>query len=411
MAKRVRRIFQVVLVTIGVLALGGAAYRVISTRQAEIAKAAASVAVEPSSGPTGLHPFVSTRDWNTKGEIKLEFCSETAGCTDFGTLEAGKRERSQAIPSRIEGPSAKAPTDVKPGRYEIVATSGTRKLKTPFTVVAFKIGNPPAPVSYASADPRSLEVAAPREVAKGAACQPSVLPDGRFAIGRTLFDPSTAVTQDLVAQGAELVWSGAGEHLAIITSDRKEIRLASPDGSGAQTVVREARGLLSSVSFSSAGDHFAFVARPDPSVQGGPARAIVRVFSLLDGASRDVVPGNAVVWNPSGDTLAVEASGAIFSATLDGKTTRLTDGVRPAWSPDGALLAFVRPVGGETGEGWLAKSDGSAQTRFMESGLCGVDFSADGRRLVVTSGPDGGSVLSVRELKSPALTPQPAPRM
>src|SRR5439155_21949647 len=143
---------------------------------------------------------------------------------------------------------------------------------------------------------------------------PQFMPDGRLAVGDTVYDPGTGVTvtMPLGVRVFEMAWSPRGDKLAFITGDRKEIRVAATDGNNAVTKVREARGLLSSLSWAPSGDRFAFIAQDDPTTILGPGPPTVNIFNAVNGQRAQAGPGLAVSWAPAGDVFAVDrASGVI----------------------------------------------------------------------------------------------------
>src|ERR1051325_5025104 len=160
-------------------------------------------------------------------------------------------------------------------------------------------------------------------------------------------------------------WAPDGKQLAFVTGDRKEIRVASPDGNNAVTKVREARGLLSSLSWAPSDDRFAFIAQDDPTTTGGP--------------------GLAVSWSPAGDVFAIDrASGVIEVGNSAGGRRQLVAGREGSWSPDGRFIAFVRSLdAGPTG--WIANANGSSPAQVTEAGVCGLSFSSSGNAVAMVT--------------------------
>lgn len=77
----------------------------------------------------------------------------------------------------------------------------------------------------------------------------------------------------------------------------------------------------------------------------------------------------------------------IWRVTLDGAWSCLTDGLAPAWSPDGARIAFIRPVpqgpAYQQTELWVMRSDGTG---------AGCVTRAVGRPTAPAWSPDGGRI-------------------
>jgi Tol biopolymer transport system component len=221
---------------------------------------------------------------------------------------------------------------------------------------------------------------------------PEFMPDGRLAVGDTVYDPSTGVTikMPLQVSVSEMAWSPNGEKLAFITGDHKEIRVASPDGNNAVTKVREARGLLSSLSWAPSSDRFAFIAQDDPTTILGPGPPTVNIYNVANGQRSQAGPGLAVAWSPAGDVFAVDrASGVVEVGNPAGGRRRLVAGREGSWSPDGRFIAFIRPLdAGPTG--WVADANGSAPAQVSEPGVCGMSFSASGTAVAMVTAGGGG---------------------
>lgn len=420
MNERLRRILQVVLVVVAVGAAGAAAYRYRATRGPEAAPTpkGKSVVATPSSGPVGTRPFLQLYGWRKGEQVKVLFCSATGGpadCADLGTGKANESFQARPIPATITKNGAPAAVTAGTNYVLRAGTAGEdpAPVRGSFRIVRFTINAPPKPRSYRTTDLADLDLGPLREVARGAPCGSSFTPDDRLSIGGAVFDPRTAVNIDLRIPAAELAWSPQGDKLAIVTDDRKEVRVASPDGSQAEVVAREARGLINSITWSHDGANLAFVARPDTGVRGGPAGPTVFRLDLTDGVRTAIGGGEAVAWSPSGERLAVEVvegtNRAIQLSDLGGKRTRLTDGRRPAWSPDGSLLAFWRGSG-DAGDAWVAKPDaGPGAVRKLGPGdVCGVSFSSDGGRVAFVRRTEGTTVLSLSAItvRGPSASPR-----
>src|SRR5207302_3620590 len=211
----------------------------------------------------------------------------------------------------------------------------------------------------------------PSELARGTlVCgPPEFMPDGRLAVGDTVYDPGTGVTikMPLGVSVSEMAWSPKGDKLAFITGDHKEIRVANADGNNAVTKVREARGLLSSLSWAPSSDRFAFIAQDDPTTILGPGPPTVNIFNTATGARRQAGPGLAVAWAPAGDVFAVDrAAGIIEVGNTAGGRRRLVAGKEAAWSPDGRFIAFEKTLdAGPTG--WVALANGAAPAQVTEA--------------------------------------------
>jgi hypothetical protein len=390
--RRGRLIAQLVLVLISVLATVGAAYRFLE-RGGTSSLFGENIQAIPASGPVGISPFLELRGFDPGKRVTVFLCPDASGpindCVKLGEGEAPKRIRSQPIPQAF--PNA---DDIVPATYVLRAgpdENGDYLVRGNYQITLFKVGPKPRPRSFAGVVPQAIGVGQPKEIARGAECRPPLfLPDGRLAVGTTVVDPSNGVTIRFNLEASELAWSPVGDKLAILTTDRKEIRLAGPDGQDAVTAVREARGLLSSLSWAPQGDRLAFISQNDPNTRGGPGPPTVRILNAVNGSVTSAGPGIGVTWSSRPDLLAVErADGAIEASTASGGRRRLVSGHDASWSPDGSLIAFVAKVEG-IDDGWIARADGSEASPEVGSNVCAVSFSPSGEFLAVVQEKGGG---------------------
>jgi WD40 repeat protein len=398
-----RRAAQAILAIVAVLAAGGAGYRYFAQGGEFLGE---SVVAIPGSGPVGMRPTLELHRYPRDKEVTVYLCvgatSEIGDCAQLGKGRAPARVRSKAIPKTFPDSS-----DVAPGRYVLRAgpdAQGRYPVRGAFTVERFTVGRlADTTRSFAEVDPALLEIGSEREIARGAACRPPTwLPDGRLAIGSTIVDPSSGVTIELPFQALEAVWSPDGTKLAYLTTDKKEIRIAKPDGSGAIAKAREARGLLSSLSWSPQSDRLAFISENDPNVARlGPGPPTVRILNNKTGKITAAGPGLAVAWSPRTDLLAVQRIGdQIEFSTPSGTRRAAGPGKRPAFTPDGRMLAYIRP--GEAGkdEGWLAQLDGRFRSPVVAGGVCAFSVSPTGRELAVVKQQGTATRLVTRSVES-----------
>jgi hypothetical protein len=396
-----RRNAQIALAVIAVLAASGAALRYFTRGGTFFGE---HVVVTPSAGPVGLRPFFEFPGYDEGREVTVYLCASTTGgiedCASLGKGKAGQRLTGSPIPHELPDTTA-----VEPGTYILRAgpgNEGSYPERGRLEVIAFTVGDKPRAPGFDGVAASALRVGLPRHVARGAPCRPPLfLADGRLAIGSNVVDPESGVTIEFDIEAYELAWSPVGDKLAILTTDRKEIRLAGPDGASAVTKVREARGLLSSLSWSPEGDRLAYIAQPDPATRqltGDPTSPTVKILNATNGTQTAAGPGLSVAWSPTGDVLAVEmAGGVIQSSTTAGTRKALATGRRPAWSHDARFLAVVRTEGDQT-KGYIVPAAGGPGIAVTGNGGCAMSFSPTGEYVSVVASTGGQSQVQLRTL-------------
>ncbi len=395
-----RPIAQGTFITIAVLAALGAGYRFMA-RGGTSALFGPQIEALPATGPVGMSPFLELHGFEKGESVTVYFCADEAtpieNCVQFGRGAAPGPLRTSPIPQAF--PDAE---EIVPATYALRVGpdgDGQYPVRGTFKIEPFKVGPKVRVRSFAGVVPQALRIGDPEQIARGAACRaPLFLPDGRLAVGATVVDPDTAVTIRFDIQASELAWSPVGDKLAILTPDRKEIRLAGPDGEDAVTSVREARGLISSLSWAPQGDSLAFIAQNDPNTRGGPGPPTVRILNATNGSVASAGPGVGVAWSSKPDLLAVErADGRIEASTVAGGRTTVASGTHPAWSPDSNLLGFVRPWEGSD-SGWIARASGADASPEVGPDVCAISFSPSGRHLAVVVGEGEKTTLFLRSI-------------
>jgi hypothetical protein len=401
---RVRRIAQVALAVVAVLAAAGAALRYLGDRGEFFGERLETI---PSSGPVGIRPVLTPHGFSGTEPLNIYMCvgvtSDIGDCVKLGKTTPALAIHSVPIPDRF--PDG---TDIAPGTYVIRVgpdAQGQYPPRGSFQIVPFRVGHKrPVITGFDTAAPGALELGPAKEIARGAPCAPPVwLADGRLVVGSTVVDVHTGVTISFPLTAAEIAWSPVGDKLAYITSDRKELRLAGPDGADAVAKVREARGLLSSLTWSPDGARLAFIAQSDPTVifGGGPGPPTVNILDATKGTRTQAGPGLAVSWSSDENVLAVERAGnRIEASSPDGVRRPLTSGFRPAWGPDGKLVVIRGANPNE--QGFIVSSDGKQAALASSGNTCGMSFSPDGSLLAIVRSPPGAATRVVlREVKAP----------
>ena len=257
---------------------------------------------------------------------------------------------------------------------------------------------------------------------------PSWSPDGRFLAyiagesrfgnGDSVFvwDTSTSSALELpgcLRTGDRPQWSPDGTRLlclsaegfigGVLTSIRRDgtdVRDLSPDGVevASASFLPDGSVIYTTNRFSSLG---AVVFRV-----GAAGGTPVRLFDLPSGVTSEE---NLIVLSPDGSRLTYSAPGTfdygLFTAKIDGTDPHQVSGdlvvgywSPPAWSPDGARLAFLGAPSDGPYSVWLVAPDGSGLTRLPVPGSLDFDsavaWSPDGTRLVVNvPSPESGVVL------------------
>ena len=400
--EKVRRVAQVVLAAIAVLAAAAAALLYFGGWTTN--PFAKRVEAVPPRGPVGMRPFFQLIGYRGDAAQQVYLCvgaNDPIGeCIGLASGPPADRLRSKPVPATF--PSG---DDVVPQTYALRVgpdDDGLFPMRGTFEVIAFEIGAKARLRSFAGVGPEDLRLGPPKEVANRVACRPPIwMPDGRLSVGNTVVDPETGVTTDLNVGVAvsEMTWSPSRDKLAILTADRKEIRLAGPDGVDPVTKVREARGLLSGLSWSAQGDRLAYIAQNDPNTRLGPGPPTVKILNSINGDVTGAGPGLWVAWAPKGDLLAVQMSGGVIElGDPAGGRRRLTTGRFPSWSPDERLLAFVR--GDETSsQGWVSTFQGERPTPVGGGATCALSFSPSGEDIAIVEARGGDNRLVVRSIE------------
>ncbi len=176
-------------------------------------------------------------------------------------------------------------------------------------------------------------------------------------------------------------WSADGSKVAFQTltfgssSTTYDINVVNADGTGRIQLTNTA-AIDARPTWSPNGKRIAFVGRDSSiytiSAGGGPA------LKLIDNSS----PIRGLDWSPDGTKLAFENNGELYSVTLNGTQTKLTNhpgqniDSNPRWSPNGARVLFTR-----SSDAWVVNSDGSGEGRLLNQGGGNFTWSPDGLRV------------------------------
>jgi dipeptidyl aminopeptidase/acylaminoacyl peptidase len=199
------------------------------------------------------------------------------------------------------------------------------------------------------------------------------------------FDPATGAMRQLVL-GSAPAWSPDGLRLAYARNG--QIYVANADGTGETAV-----GAGSDPSWSPDGSALA-VARAD-----GLGIQQIYVLRLADGTATQLTFGTTngllPAWSPDGQTIVFDTQSTLDAVSAQGGTVRAiplpvsTNG-GATWSPGGDLFAFVAG----NGQVWVARADGSGahQVTYTLVGASATPdrpaWSPDGGQIAWTQGAD-----------------------
>jgi hypothetical protein len=395
----IKRLAQIALALVAVVAAGAAGFRYFDV-PGPGSIFGEHVEATPSQGPVGIRAIFEFPGYSRGQEVTVLLCfsaqSDPQDCANLGEGRAGERMLAEPIPRTF--PDG---TDIEPGTYALLTgpdREGRYNDRGRFQIVPFAVGERVRPAAVADR-PSDIQLDEGRRLARGIGCiSPHWLVDGRLAAGPVVIDPVEGTTIDLGVAAEELAWSPDGDKLAILTTDRKEIRLAGPDGSDAAGVITESRGLLSSLSWSPDGDRLAFISQSDPAARGGPGPPTVRILNATTGETTSAGAGLAVAWSPRSDVLAVQmAGGRIEASTPDGGRREIAEGRTPAWSADGRFLAVIRGEGSER-RAHVMLADGQGEVAVGDPDTCAVSFSPSGRQMAFVTNVEGQPSLILRSL-------------
>jgi WD40 repeat protein len=191
-------------------------------------------------------------------------------------------------------------------------------------------------------------------------------------------------------------WSPDGNALAVLTNDdqrRFTLRLVSLRERASRILLEDSVRITSLVWSGAAGAIYyerengrvVQVWKLPVTATGIPTGRPTMVLPMLDGGAISVADDGTLAY------ARITSTVNIWEAALAGDTTRrwLTRGTgrayRPAYSPDGRSIAFVRSEGA-TENLWVARSDSGAaeQATFLEEGtIFDYAWSPDGRRIAL----------------------------
>jgi Tol biopolymer transport system component len=230
--------------------------------------------------------------------------------------------------------------------------------------------------------------------------------------------PDGSVLTNLTANPAADIWpawSPDGTRLAFASSRRPDgmlqIHVMQADGSSV-TPIGDRYGVKPLWSVD--GSRIAHVSDGDYWIMNLDGTGLTRITSEGGAGQLDVS------WSPDGTRLAVTSisgSSGIYIVSADGSTRTLLarSGWQPAWSPNGAQIAFVS-IRDAWDEVYVIGIDGTGETRLTTGGGTGVavaptqlyaatpTWSPDGRQIAFGSNRDGSDEVYVINVDGSGLT-------
>jgi Tol biopolymer transport system component len=251
----------------------------------------------------------------------------------------------------------------------------------------------------------------------------------------TVVDVRTARSRTIYRGGSSPQWSPTGRSIAftaerpattggiyLVRPDGSHLRLLvpffgyphfSPDGTKVATAAGGFRGAVFVANAD--GSHLRQLTHPfdDTSAVGSPDHqkiAFVRSFPLdvrtgtrepgpstvyvIDGDGTGlhrIALGDSVAWAPDSAQVTFARDGDIYSAPVaGGATTQLTSGSdddsTPAWSPNGATIAFTRALSGSARDTCLVDSSRPGPPACLPAGGGAPAWSPDGTLISFTVG-------------------------
>jgi Tol biopolymer transport system component len=225
--------------------------------------------------------------------------------------------------------------------------------------------------------------------------------DGEIYVMNADGSGQTNLTNDLAFDGRP-AWSPDGTKIAF-ESDRAgsgnyEIYVMNADGSGVTRLTNNSANDVDP-DWSPDGERIVFT-----SLRDGNSEIYVMDADGSDqtnltnsGLSSESAPA----WSPNGAKVAFERSNEIYVMNSDGSnpenlTNNAALDLYPAWSPDGSRIAFWSSRDGNE-ELYAMNADGSGQTRLTSNLAADQEpaWSPDGGRIAFTSGRDGNTEIYV----------------
>jgi Tol biopolymer transport system component len=179
---------------------------------------------------------------------------------------------------------------------------------------------------------------------------------------------------------------------AIELNDAWRLVTANADGSGDLTVLRSPSDYRADAAWSPDGKKIAY-----------SDVYVVEVMNADGTGLRQVVGGDVLrgldtsfAWSPDGGEIAIlNAPAALYVVHADGANLRLivrcrcVPGTRPAWSPDGRMIAYAEWVGARGIQIRLVNLDGTDKRALTRGGEASseLSWSPDGSQIAFTRAP------------------------
>ena len=210
--------------------------------------------------------------------------------------------------------------------------------------------------------------------------------------GNIYLSPSSLASRRVLARGGNAQFSPNGKLVVYETCDglNSQLELVHTNGSGHRVLVRAKGNSARSAaepSFAPSGRSLVF-SRFSGAGAGQTDLWTVRVDGsrLRELTHTRASEGNAA-WAPNGKLIVFSRGGSLFTIRPNGsRVRRLTNGGRPAFSPNGHLIAFTRTDGAAL---WVIRPSGAGERRLdsvdLRAGkISGPAFSPTGRSIIYT---------------------------
>jgi len=198
-----------------------------------------------------------------------------------------------------------------------------------------------------------------------------------------------------------VTWAPDGRRIAFYAPFHmglSDVWVVDRDGTGLRNLTESGRGFYVGASWSPDSSQIAFVSDPEFGTGGGewPDLYVVDVESgqmtqLTNDPSRETEPA----WSPDGAWIAFGKGQTISMINVESRETRtiVDEGFRPEWSPDGSKLAFIGSAGlaeDALNDLYVIARDGTSRKKLNQAPdvIHLFSWSPDGQQIAFDFAPD-----------------------